>query len=297
MFAAQGVALALLRARADRRAASRSTSRCSMRRWHCSPIRPATTSRAATCRRGSATATRRSCRTKRSPPSDGEFVLAVGNDEQWRRFCAVAESGATTSASPPTVSASRATTRCGRSSPSGCRSEPRQHWIEALTAAGVPCGSVRNFEELFADPQLAAREMIAIGRARDDRAAESARRAGQAVGHAGRGAHGAADARPAHRRGAAARSGIERRRDRRLAPAAGHLNPWKFPSSANGCTETIERARKQAAERRGRGERGDPRLRGLPAEDRRAAVPAGRQRTEGRRLCVHRVHARPAASA
>ena len=23
--------------------------------------------------------------------SDGEFVLAVGNDEQWRRFCAIAE--------------------------------------------------------------------------------------------------------------------------------------------------------------------------------------------------------------
>jgi crotonobetainyl-CoA:carnitine CoA-transferase CaiB-like acyl-CoA transferase len=26
----------------------------------------------------------------------------------------------------------------------------------------VPCGSIRNFEELFADPQLTAREMIAM---------------------------------------------------------------------------------------------------------------------------------------
>ena len=41
------------------------------------------------------------------------------------------------------------------------RDEPRQHWIDRLTAAGVPCGSVRNFKELFEDPQLAAREMIA----------------------------------------------------------------------------------------------------------------------------------------
>ena len=41
------------------------------------------------------------------------------------------------------------------------RTRPRQHWIERLTAAGVPCGSVRNLQELFDDPQLAAREMIA----------------------------------------------------------------------------------------------------------------------------------------
>jgi crotonobetainyl-CoA:carnitine CoA-transferase CaiB-like acyl-CoA transferase len=31
-----------------------------------------------------------------------------------------------------------------------------------LTAAGVPCGSVRTFDELFADPQIDAREMIAM---------------------------------------------------------------------------------------------------------------------------------------
>ena len=43
---------------------------------------------------------------------------------------------------------------------SGC-AHPRQHWIERLTAASVPCGSVRDLQELFADPQIAAREMIA----------------------------------------------------------------------------------------------------------------------------------------
>jgi formyl-CoA transferase len=39
--------------------------------------------------------------------------------------------------------------------------ETRQYWIERLTAAGVPCGSVRNLQEVFDDAQLAAREMIA----------------------------------------------------------------------------------------------------------------------------------------
>jgi crotonobetainyl-CoA:carnitine CoA-transferase CaiB-like acyl-CoA transferase len=41
------------------------------------------------------------------------------------------------------------------------RTQSRQHWIDRLTAAGIPCGSVRNLQELFADPQIHAREMVA----------------------------------------------------------------------------------------------------------------------------------------
>jgi len=93
--------------------------------------------------------------------ADGDFVLAVGNDEQWRRFCSVAELP---------VDERFATNRLRVSGYEGLRpfvadrlrERPRQHWIDALTNAGVPCGSVRNFEELFADPQLDAREMIAM---------------------------------------------------------------------------------------------------------------------------------------
>ncbi len=93
--------------------------------------------------------------------ADGDFVLAVGNDEQWRRFCAVAglpgdERFATNRQRVSAYDALR-TVVADR-----LREEPRQHWIEALTAAGVPCGSVRNFDELFADPQVEAREMIAL---------------------------------------------------------------------------------------------------------------------------------------
>ena len=93
--------------------------------------------------------------------ADGDFVLAVGNDDQWRKFCAVAEL-------PPD---DRFATNRQRVSgydelrpfvADQLRTRPRQHWIDALTKAGVPCGSVRNFDELFADPQLDAREMIAI---------------------------------------------------------------------------------------------------------------------------------------
>jgi len=91
--------------------------------------------------------------------SDGDFVLAVGNDQLWKAFCGVAgidlgERFATNrqrvggyDALRPIVADALAT-------------RPRAYWIEQLTAAGVPCGSVRDLGEVFADPQLAARDMI-----------------------------------------------------------------------------------------------------------------------------------------
>jgi len=91
--------------------------------------------------------------------SDGDFVLAVGNDEQWKTFCAVAELACVERFGTnrqrvtgydelrPIVAAA-----LGK--------RPRRYWIERLSAAGVPCGSVRNLQEVFDDPQLAAREMV-----------------------------------------------------------------------------------------------------------------------------------------
>jgi crotonobetainyl-CoA:carnitine CoA-transferase CaiB-like acyl-CoA transferase len=92
--------------------------------------------------------------------SDGDFVLAVGNDDLWRRFCAVAE----LPEDPRFVTNRQRVTAYDELRPlvaARLRTRPRQHWIERLTAAGVPCGSVRNLQELFDDPQMEAREMIA----------------------------------------------------------------------------------------------------------------------------------------
>jgi crotonobetainyl-CoA:carnitine CoA-transferase CaiB-like acyl-CoA transferase len=91
--------------------------------------------------------------------ADGEFVLAIGNDDQWRRFCRVAglaedERFATNRMRVVNYSALKPLLdeRLGR--------ESRQSWIDRLAAAGVPCGSVRNLREVFADPQLAERTMV-----------------------------------------------------------------------------------------------------------------------------------------
>jgi crotonobetainyl-CoA:carnitine CoA-transferase CaiB-like acyl-CoA transferase len=92
--------------------------------------------------------------------SDGDFVLAVGNDEQWKKFCAVAE----LPADDRFATNRQRVTGYDRLRPiaaDALKSHTRGYWIERLGAAGVPCGSVRNLKEVFDDAQLAARDMIA----------------------------------------------------------------------------------------------------------------------------------------
>jgi len=90
--------------------------------------------------------------------SDGEFVLAVGTDEQWRKFCEVAalDAGArfATNRERVTGYAELRPLIAAR-----VRTQPRSYWIERLGQAGVPCGSVRDLHEVFSDPQIAARGM------------------------------------------------------------------------------------------------------------------------------------------
>jgi formyl-CoA transferase/CoA:oxalate CoA-transferase len=95
--------------------------------------------------------------------SDGEFVLAVGNEQLWRRFCALL-------GEPEMASDPRFATNRDRVShyavlrpllAARLHERPRAEWIERLRAAGVPCGSVRDVSEVLQDPQITAREMIA----------------------------------------------------------------------------------------------------------------------------------------
>ena len=91
--------------------------------------------------------------------SDGDFVIAVGNDEQWRKFCdvtgiAAEERFATNRQRVSNYNDLRPILE------TRLRTNTRAHWITGLKRAGVPCGSVRDLEELFADPQMAARNMV-----------------------------------------------------------------------------------------------------------------------------------------
>ena len=95
--------------------------------------------------------------------SDGTLVLAVGNDDQWQRFCAVA--------SLPDAGADvRFTTNDSRVRhydalhpivAQAIASDTIDGWLARLRAAGVPAGAVRNIDAVLADAQTAARAMVA----------------------------------------------------------------------------------------------------------------------------------------
>jgi formyl-CoA transferase/CoA:oxalate CoA-transferase len=96
------------------------------------------------------------------PTADGDFVLAVGNDEQWQRLCRVlrledlaADERFSTNRSRVQnydVLRPRLIEVFARMAREAC--------LRTLLDAGVPCGAVRTIPEVLADPQLAARDMI-----------------------------------------------------------------------------------------------------------------------------------------
>jgi crotonobetainyl-CoA:carnitine CoA-transferase CaiB-like acyl-CoA transferase len=94
--------------------------------------------------------------------SDGDFVIAVGNDEQWRRFCAVAELDELASDERFATNRARVmnydTLRPLLAAK--LRTLTRAEWVARLRPSGVPCGSVRDVAEVLQDPHLEARGMI-----------------------------------------------------------------------------------------------------------------------------------------
>jgi crotonobetainyl-CoA:carnitine CoA-transferase CaiB-like acyl-CoA transferase len=97
------------------------------------------------------------------PASDGDIVLAVGNDELWRSFCRA--TGLSELADDPRFATNRARVQyydaLKPQIDARLRTRTRADWIAVLAAAGVPCGSVRAIGDVLTDPQLDARDMIA----------------------------------------------------------------------------------------------------------------------------------------
>lgn len=93
------------------------------------------------------------------PTADGDFILTVGNDAQFAKFCGVA--------GHPEWALD------GRFASNAARVAHRveliplirqvtvfrttAQWIADLEQAGVPCGAINNLEQVFADPQVQAR--------------------------------------------------------------------------------------------------------------------------------------------
>ncbi|GAB3395222.1 CaiB/BaiF CoA transferase family protein [Azotobacter armeniacus] len=93
------------------------------------------------------------------PSADGNFILTVGNDGQFRRFCEVA--GHAEWASDPRFATNQArVTHRDVLIPlirQATVFKTTAEWIAALEVAGVPCGPINDLAKVFDDPQVQAR--------------------------------------------------------------------------------------------------------------------------------------------
>ncbi len=95
------------------------------------------------------------------PASDGSFILAVGNDAQFARFCEFAGSPGLAEDPRFATNADRVRNRAALYEvlPGLTAEKPVQVWLDGLTERGVPCGPVNTLDQVFADPQVVHREM------------------------------------------------------------------------------------------------------------------------------------------
>jgi crotonobetainyl-CoA:carnitine CoA-transferase CaiB-like acyl-CoA transferase len=90
------------------------------------------------------------------PASDGPFILAVGNDAQFRRFCAFADAPELADDERFQTNADRVRNREALYAilPGLTVKKPQEAWLDGLTALGVPCGPVNTLDKVFTDPQV-----------------------------------------------------------------------------------------------------------------------------------------------
>lgn len=93
------------------------------------------------------------------PSADGNFILAVGNDGQFRKFCEVA--GVAHLADDLRFATNKARVAHRAELIPLLRQatvfKTTAQWIELLETAGVPCGPINDLRQVFADPQVQAR--------------------------------------------------------------------------------------------------------------------------------------------
>ena len=91
--------------------------------------------------------------------ADGHLILAVGNDSQFAKFCEAADRRAWAADERFARNADRVRHRAILVPlvAEVMRTRTQHAWLAALEALGVPCGPINRLDQVFADPQLAAR--------------------------------------------------------------------------------------------------------------------------------------------
>jgi crotonobetainyl-CoA:carnitine CoA-transferase CaiB-like acyl-CoA transferase len=93
------------------------------------------------------------------PTADGDFILTVGNDSQFRKFAEVA--GHPLWAEDPRFASNKARVAHRAELIPLIRQatvfKTTAEWVKALEQAGVPCGPINDIAQVFADPQVQSR--------------------------------------------------------------------------------------------------------------------------------------------
>lgn len=96
------------------------------------------------------------------PTADGYLILAVGNDSQFKSFCAVA--GLDELPSDPRYATNRARVANRENLvpliSKAMMAKTTDEWIVALERANVPCGPINTLDRVFDNPQVKHRGMV-----------------------------------------------------------------------------------------------------------------------------------------
>lgn len=93
--------------------------------------------------------------------SDGYINIAVAGEATWERFCKALDKPQWVDHSDYCDSTLRSNNRKALNTAinSVIENHSSEHWIDTLTTAGVPCGSIYTIDQTFADPQVEHLEM------------------------------------------------------------------------------------------------------------------------------------------
>ena len=94
--------------------------------------------------------------------ADGEVIIVVGNDEQFRRFCGIAKCEELAKDARFRTNEMRVRNRdeLAKILDPIVAARPRAFWLKELEAQNIGCGPINNLEQVFNDPQVIARKMV-----------------------------------------------------------------------------------------------------------------------------------------
>ena len=94
--------------------------------------------------------------------ADGAVTIGASTDILFKRLCGVLGHPEWPAVAEFADNASRVRHRAALAEriESITRRHPRRHWLAAFDASDIPCGPINSYAEVFADPQVLARDMV-----------------------------------------------------------------------------------------------------------------------------------------